>query len=173
MAVTLMKVNSFNTRQQSMKLESYLHISDPLLWPGVKATRGPYDQIDSLLERKASNINSILGCMWAWPGVPNKTKHKEQQLKVSDLCGQLEASGEEFTINDVEVKQELQRQSSHNCVRCQANVTTLCNIWTTVYSLYEVRGNTDLCPKFSYKMCYENFLRYMIILMTAKKSSNA
>lgn len=61
MAVTLMKVNSVDTLQQSMKLESYFQISDPPLWPGVKATKGPCDLIDSPVKRKASNMGSSWG----------------------------------------------------------------------------------------------------------------
>lgn len=58
-SVTLKKANSFGTLQQSMKLESYLHISDPHLQLGVKVTLGPHDQIDSPVKRKASHICNI------------------------------------------------------------------------------------------------------------------
>lgn len=129
-------VNSFDT-SQSMKLESYLHISDPLLWPGVKATKGPCDQIDSPVKHKSQQHRQHLRS--TWPGKANRTNTQRaaawKSPKTSNLGSQLEASGEGFTINDVKVKQESQSQYSHSCARCRANIATLCDIWTTLCTL--------------------------------------
>lgn len=135
-----MKANSFDTLQQSMKLESYLHASDPLLWAGVKATKGPCNQIDSRAKRKRQQHWRHRRCTWAWPAKANRTNTQRaadwKPPKTNNLGGQLEASGEGFTINDVKVKQESQSQYSHSRARCRANVATLCDIWTTLYTLF-------------------------------------
>lgn len=134
-AVTLMTVNSFDTLQQSMKLESYLHISDSPLGPGVKATEGACDQIDSPVERKASDIGNIWGVHKRDPGKPTGQRAAAESGQKTD--------------NQRGVSTRHQVRSSPLMMSgvtkpvfsqlCQANVATLCNIWTIVFSLYEVR----------------------------------
>lgn len=56
-----------------------------------------------------------------------------------------------------ELGQQPQRQYSHSCARCWVNITTLCNVWTTLCVLFIKCEEKNLiylpCP--SLQMCLE------------------
>lgn len=111
---------------------------------------------------------------WTQPTGPSTQQAAADGLWKLTICGfQLKASGEEFTIITVQVKQEPQRLYSHGCARCQANFATLCNILTTLCTVFmKCKENRLRCPHL--KMCFEfknhTFLSVIIILMAENDS---
>lgn len=75
--------------------------------------------------------------------------NNKQQLTVSENW-----RSEEFAIIAVQVKQEPQRLYSHSCARCRANFATLCNILTTLRTVFmKCKENRSRCSRL--KMCFE------------------
>ncbi len=116
-AATLMKVTNFDNLPQSMTLESYPHISDPLLWPGVKANSVPCDQTASPVKLEASTISYIWGQCKCKPTGPDAQRAAAESLQKLMIC--VVTFTYLVTNNDAEVNQESQSRRT---------LQPLCNI---------------------------------------------
>lgn len=95
------------------------------------------DQINSLVKRKAHNIGNIWGVHEREPVKPTRITHKEQQSKVSkNRVVSLRLQVKSSPLMMSKSNQESESQYSYGCIRCQVNIATFCNIWTTLCTLF-------------------------------------